>query len=302
MQEEGYDMWFCCDKCMQPIPEGMYHFDSTKLDNYTLCLKCYKKNKTITHKFTKGKVPRGQGPPQNSEELIAKAFMVCSECKESLLDLSKRVYYCPTTSNLKTGDVRYWCKDCYGKTEWPHKREKLKGGMVNPFTGTNEKLSSTDKKKYVDNLFEEYHNLDFEDVIGGGTVKTRFRYANVAREDFGLNDEEILLLDDSKLNQLVSLKNYRPYRDVENDAAAADGEEPLPGRKRRGVNVYAVMNKKKEFRNELNEKLDMVKKIEEANLEDEKAKHLKTKVRDDKKLSKKEKLLKKRKHKERGEK
>ena len=48
-------------------------------------------------------------------------------------------------------------------------------------------------------------------------VKTRFRYANVPREDFGLNDEEILLLDDSKLNQLVSLKNYRPYRDVEND-------------------------------------------------------------------------------------
>ena len=133
-------------------------------------------------------------------------------------------------------------------------------------------------------------------------MKTRFRYANVKSEDFGLNDEEILLLDDNKLNQLVSLKNYRPYRDIENDAAAADGEEPQGNKKKRGVNVYAVMNKKREFRQELNDKLDMVKAVEEANLEAEKSKHLKTKVRDEKKLSKKDKLLKKRKNRDREEK
>ena len=62
-----------------------------------------------------------------------------------------------------------------------------------------------------------------------------------------------------------------------------------------------MINKKKEFRKELNEKLDMVKKIEYASLEAEKAKHLKTKKKDEMKLKKKEKHLKKRKHKDREE-
>jgi hypothetical protein len=40
-----------------------------------------------------------------------------------------------------------------------------------------------DKKssKYLDSLFEEYHKLDCEDTIAGGTVKTRFRYTNVPK-------------------------------------------------------------------------------------------------------------------------
>ena len=97
--------------------------------------------------------------------------------------------------------------------------------MANPFSGANEKLNSQEKKQYLDNLFEEYHNLDFEDVIGGGTVKTRFKYTNVKPEDFGLNDEEILLLDDKQLNQLVSLKNYRPFKNVDEDAAPAEGDD-----------------------------------------------------------------------------
>jgi len=54
-------------------------------------------------------------------------------------------------------------------------------------------------------LFEEYHNLDYEDIIGDGVV-TRFKYTNVNKEDFGLTNEEIFLLDDKKLNNIVSLK------------------------------------------------------------------------------------------------
>lgn len=42
---------------------------------------------------------------------------------------------------------------------------------------------------------------------------TRFKYTQVSKEDFGLNDDEILLLDDRKLNEIVSLKQYRPYRE-----------------------------------------------------------------------------------------
>ena len=172
--------------------------------------------------------------------------------------------------------------------------------MANPFSGRNEKLNSVDKKQYLDNLFEEYHNLDFEDVIGGGTVKTRFKYTSVKPDDFGLNDDEILLLDDKQLNQLVSLKNYRPFKNVEEEAAPADGEEPSRERKQKkqGVNVHAVINKKKEFRKELNDKLEMVRQVEQAQLEAEKSKLLKTKKKDEKKHGKKDKLLKKRKHKD----
>ena len=86
-------MWFCCDMCMEPIPEGMLRFDCTQRDNYTLCLKCYKNN-THMYRFKKLKVPMGQGPPQNSKELIAKAYMMCCVCSKSLIDLSKRVYTC----------------------------------------------------------------------------------------------------------------------------------------------------------------------------------------------------------------
>ena len=42
----------------------------------------------------------------------------------------------------------------------------------------------------------------------------------MAGEDFGLTEDEILLLDDRALNKLVSLKKYRPYM----DSKQGDGE------------------------------------------------------------------------------
>ena len=61
-----------------------------------------------------------------------------------------------------------------------------------------------------------------------------------------------------------------------------------------------MINKKREFKKELNEKIEMVRKVEQASLEAEKAKLLKTgKKKEDKADRKKDKLLKKRKYKER---
>lgn len=100
---------------------------------------------------------------------------------------------------MEEGDAIYWCKKCNEKTDHPHKREKLKGGEGNPFAAkaqAGNKDDAQEKSKFLDNLFEEYHNLDYEDVIGGGTVKTRFKYTNVAKADYGLTEEEIFLLDD----------------------------------------------------------------------------------------------------------
>jgi len=192
---------------MEPIPEGMFRFDCTKCENFSFCMKCYKANTTHAHRFKKQKVPLGQGPPQNNAELIAKAFMQCCECKKSLKDLSKRVFICETCSeNVKEGDALYWCKKCCESTDHEHKRTKFKG------VEKEGKVEGAEaNQNYLDNLFEDYHNLDCEDVIGG-EIKARFGYQKVGKDDFGFTDEEILLMDDRTLNQLVSIKHLRPFR------------------------------------------------------------------------------------------
>lgn len=48
--------------------------------------------------------------------------------------------------------------------------------------------------------------MDCEDTIAGGKIKTRFKYTSVPKEDFGLTEEEILLLDDKKLSKFASVK------------------------------------------------------------------------------------------------
>jgi len=137
--------------------------------------------------------------------------MQCCECNKTLIDLSKRVFVCETCSDdIDSGDALLWCKQCYETTEHEHKRTKLKPGQ-------NEKKNSKtdnsgDTQRFLDNLFDDYHKLDCEDVIGSGQIKTRFGYQNVAKEDFGLTEEEIFLMDDIALNQLVSIKHYRPFR------------------------------------------------------------------------------------------
>jgi len=56
--------------------------------------------------------------------------------------------------------------------------------------------------------------LGFEDVIADG-LKTRFKYTQVPPQDYGLEDEELLLADDADLNAYISLKKIAPYREVE---------------------------------------------------------------------------------------
>jgi protein KRI1 len=95
-------------------------------------------------------------------------------------------------------------------------------------------------------LFDEYHQLDCEDVIGDG-LKTRFKYTTVQKDDFGLTNDEILLLDDKKLNQVVSLKKYRPYREQQQFTSEQERDRVEK------IQLYKTLQRKKDLRKEVNE-------------------------------------------------
>lgn len=73
------------------------------------------------------------------------------------------------------------------------------------------KLSLLKRAKQA--MMEEYYKLDYEDTIGD--LKTRFKYAKIKPNRYGLSTPEILTMDDKELNQYVSLKKLAPYQEKE---------------------------------------------------------------------------------------
>lgn len=76
-------------------------------------------------------------------------------------------------------------------------------------------------------------------------MKTRFKYTSVPKEDYGLTNEEILLLDDKKLNKFASIKQLRPYRNLD--------ESGNPVKEKR-KSEYKITKMKAELRTELETK------------------------------------------------
>ncbi|KAM1526431.1 hypothetical protein ACFX15_010344 [Malus domestica] len=62
-------------------------------------------------------------------------------------------------------------------------------------------------------MMDEYYKLDYEDTIGD--LKTRFKYAKIKPNRYGLTTAEILAMDEKELNQYVSLKKLAPYTEKE---------------------------------------------------------------------------------------
>lgn len=89
-----------------------------------------------------------------------------------------------------------------------------------------EPATEAERKALVSRWLDEVHALDYGDTVSTSylilthisyphqieDMPTRFKYTNVAAEDFGLDDHEILLANDEELQDLVPLRKLNAYR------------------------------------------------------------------------------------------
>jgi len=171
--EGGLGDWWLCDECKEPISAGTLKYDCPECDNYTLCEAC-RAIAEHPHRLKRGRVPRDCVPPTTY------VAVCCNECGVDVT--TQRRYDCRTCTDYTL------CEACKGVKKHAHPLRCLE-----------------------DELWKEYFALDFEGLVGGQT--TRFKYRDVQPEDYGLEDEDILEMDDKTLNSLVSLKKLATYRE-----------------------------------------------------------------------------------------
>jgi len=83
--------------------------------------------------------------------------MLCHMCHDQLRDISKKAYHCPQCKI-------FFCVKCR-KGHPDHQLEKYREPVK-----AKEDMTHAEKKEYLERLMDEYYKLDFEDIIGGGTV------------------------------------------------------------------------------------------------------------------------------------
>ena len=74
------------------------------------------------------------------------------------------------------------------------------------------KLQGVAEDSELSRLVDDYYNIDFEDVIAGG-LKTRFKYVPVEKQDFNLDDDDLIFADEKILNRYLSIKKLAPYKE-----------------------------------------------------------------------------------------
>ena len=140
------------------------------------------------------------------EEEHPELWFLCDGCKAPI-PAGKRRFDCTVCENFTL------CMKCFRVRRHPHKfvrrrvpesctpPEDFKGMQIGTDGETNKSL-------------DEYFQLDYEDIIGGD-LPTRFKYRSVKPNDYGIPANVILSKSSKELNQMVSIKKLRPYRDEE---------------------------------------------------------------------------------------
>ena len=209
-EDNENQLWFYCDSCKKPLKEGKIKYECKTCEDYTLCKKCYKKI-GHEHSMKKDIVPAGCNPPENAQELIEKVeneqednILKCSKCHKIIVE--NRYYIC----NEETCKDLKFCKTCRGLGKSIHEHKLVKFIIENK-ESDNEDDGKTKKEKLAE-LIDEKANYTIDDVIDG-EIGTKFHYTKVDKEDSGLTDDMLLLLDDKILNKYLPLKKITAYND-----------------------------------------------------------------------------------------
>jgi protein KRI1 len=94
--------------------------------------------------------------------------------------------------------------------------------------GGSKRLSKSDRRKAKkeakkarkarvdggDDEDDDDYEMDFEDVIAGGEIATRFKYRQVEAFDFGMKPDHIFNLGNKELNYIAGMKLIAPYREL----------------------------------------------------------------------------------------
>ena len=207
------NLWFYCDECKKALKEGKIKYECKTCEDYTLCKKCFKK-KGHEHQMKKDIVPAGCTPPDNADELInlrenefEQNILKCSRCNKIIVE--NKYYICNevTCKNLK------FCKDCRGQGKSIHEHKLIKYIIPNEENnGESDLNNKKTKREKLEELIDQKANYNIDDIIDG-QLGTKFHYTKVPKENSGLTDDMLLLLDDKILNKYLPLKKITAYSD-----------------------------------------------------------------------------------------
>lgn len=155
------------------------------------------------------------------EEATPGLWWRCDECQRGIPGGKKR-FDCTVCEDYTL------CAKCFRVRRHPHKfvRCNVPVSCMPPEELKDQEANRAD----LDNVMDEYFQLDYEDIIGGD-LPTRFKYRKVEPESYGLSAHDLLYKSDKELNQIAPLKWLRPYRD---DLGGAEDDAGARGRGRKG--------------------------------------------------------------------
>ena len=278
------NLWFYCDSCKKALKEGKIKYECKTCEDYTLCKKCYKA-KGHEHQMKKDIVPTGCTPPENADELInlkenefEENILKCSRCNKIIVE--NKYYICNEDSckNLK------FCKDCRGIGKSIHEHKLIKYIIPNEENNDENDINNKKtKREKLEELIDQKANYNIDDIIDG-QLGTKFHYTRVPKENSGLTDDMLLLLDDKILNKYLPLKKITAYSDYTlpeyKKKEMLNRLEKLVNKKKREL-VEEYENKNKNEKE--NEKFLLGKKTKSEHTDDKNEKNKKNKYEKKKK-------------------
>lgn len=207
---EGENQWFYCDQCRKAIKENKIKYECEKCDDFVICKECFKSS-SHAHKMKKSKVPLGCKPPENWKEILENmgnnnadndGVLTCTNC---ISEITANYYFVCKTDGCEGVKI---CKTCRGVGKSVHEH-KLKKFYIEE---VEEETVAVDPKEKLNSILDNVYSGAADDIIDK-KIATKFHYTKVEKDDIGISDEMLILLDDKTLNKYVPLRKLAPYNE-----------------------------------------------------------------------------------------